>query len=704
MKHRGLTHLIGSVFLLTGLAGIACGQTIHLAPDGDDAALGSAETPLASLERALTLLRGHRTADPTTGGEPVPITVPTIVLHDGDYFLSAPVRLTGLDSGRAEASLTITSAPGERARLIGGVRLDPAAFVPVEDPQMRSRLIDESVRPFVRCCDLRRAGITRFDAIPPRGMRHAVHPAPMELFIDGGAMTVARWPNEGFVHTGEAIDSGSIPRDGETDDRAPVFRFENERLARWQQATDAFAYGYWKWDWADEAIRVADVDAEASTITLARPHTYGVFASRPFYVENLLEEIDAPGEYYIDRAAGILYLLPPHDLEDSEILLSTMAEPLLDLKGASHVCIRALDLLATRGDAIRIEGGEDVEVAGCRLHNLGNRAVIVSGGQGHTVRSCDIYETGEGGIVLSGGDRRTLTPAGHAAVNNDIHHFNRRTSTYRPGVSLSGVGNVVAHNHIHDAPHSAIIFGGNDHRIEFNEIDHVLLRTGDGGAVYTGRDWTTRGHVIRNNYFHDLAGERKWENAVYIDDMACGTTIVANIFHRCHWGMLLGGGRDLIVEGNLFIDCTLAVHLDARGLGWASRMDGTMRQRLEAMPYQEEPWRSRYPELVGILDDEPMTPKHNLLRGNLLVRSGKIDADLAAAARKHGVIEGNLSVVDDPDFFTLIDGLLAFSDEVVDLPGLLGFQPPPLAEMGLTQDAYRAQDGELILHPRLSQD
>jgi len=31
---------------------------------------------------------------------------------------------------------------------------------------------------------------------------------------------------------------------------------------------------------------------------------------------------------------------------------------------------------------------------------------------------------------------------------------------------LSGVGNRASHNLIHDAPHAAILFGGNDHRIE----------------------------------------------------------------------------------------------------------------------------------------------------------------------------------------------------------------------------------------------
>ncbi|MFG0251288.1 MAG: right-handed parallel beta-helix repeat-containing protein, partial [Phycisphaerales bacterium JB038] len=526
-----------------------------------------------------------------------------------------------------------------------------------------------------------------------------VQPAPMELFIDGAAQTLARWPNRGFVHTGDAVDTGSIPRDGEMEARRPVFRFGRERLARWTQARDAFAYGYWKWDWADEAIPIAVVDAESGTITLARPHTYGVFGKRPFYVENLLEEIDAPGEYYIDRAAGRLYLYPPHDLAQSEILLSTLAEPLLDCSDVSHVQVRALDLLAARGDAIRISGGERVEIVGCRLHNLGARGVVVSGGREHTIRSCDIHQTGEGGIGLSGGDRRTLTPAGHVASNNDIQHFNRRTSTYRPGISLQGVGNVASHNHIHEAPHSAIIFGGNDHRIEYNEIDHVLLRTGDGGAVYTGRDWTTRGHQICSNYFHDLYGERKWENAVYIDDMACGVSIAGNIFRDCHWGMLLGGGRDLLVEGNLFIDCSLAVHLDARGLGWAARMEGTMQERLAAMPYQEEPWRSRYPQLVGILDDEPMTPKHNVLRGNLLVRSGKIDADLAAAARKHGVLEGNINLDEEPLLIETADGVLVCDSRSGAATVLLKLEAAPGAGMGLIPDEYRDAEGRLILSP-----
>jgi len=216
---------------------------------------------------------------------------------------------------------------------------------------------------------------------------------------------------------------------------------------------------------------------------------------------------------------------------------------------------------------------------------------------------------------------------------------------------MHGVGCVATHNLIHDAPHAAIIFGGNNHRIEYNEIHHVLTRTGDGGAVYTGRDWTFRGNIIRYNFFHDLHGIDKWENAVYIDDQAGGMYIYGNIFHNCHWGMLIGGGRDNVIENNVFSNCDLALQLDARGLGWgSSRLGPTLRKRLAAIPYQQPPWSQRYPGLVNILDDDPMTPKHNVLRDNVLYKSGKLMTRIAPAARKNAIIADNPETAENPGF------------------------------------------------------
>ncbi|MFG0253148.1 MAG: hypothetical protein ACF8NJ_09775, partial [Phycisphaerales bacterium JB038] len=157
---------LGASLLALWLAREAGGQTIHVAPDGDEAAAGTVEAPLASLERALERLREARAATPATAEtSPSPVE-PMIVLHEGDYFLSEATHLTGLDSGTMDSPLIITSAPGERARLLGAIRLSPAAFSPLAEPGVRQRLIDEAARARVLCCDLRAAGVRTFDEIP----------------------------------------------------------------------------------------------------------------------------------------------------------------------------------------------------------------------------------------------------------------------------------------------------------------------------------------------------------------------------------------------------------------------------------------------------------------------------------------------------------------------------------------------------------
>ena len=52
--------------------------------------------------------------------------------------------------------------------------------------------------------------------------------------------------------------------------------------------------------------------------------------------------------------------------------------------------------------------------------------------------------------------------------------------------------------------------------------------------------------------------------------MFSATEITGNVFYKVHWGLHLGGGRDIHACNNVLVDCTLAIHLDARALGWAA--------------------------------------------------------------------------------------------------------------------------------------
>jgi hypothetical protein len=277
-------------------------------------------------------------------------------------------------------------------------------------------------------------------------------------------------------------------------------------------------------------------------------------------------------------------------------------------------------------------------------------------------------------------------------VNNHFCRFSRNARTYRPAISLGGVGNRAANNLIHDAPHMAIQFTGNEHVIEFNEIHDVCLETDDAGAIYTGRDWTWRGNVVRFNYFHDI-GVFKTSvgvQSIYLDDWTSATTVYGNVLCKAGRGVLVGGGRDNTVENNVFVDCVPAVHVDSRGLGWAKNYfdsrENTLIDRLNAMPYKTSPWSERYPKLLTLYSDEPALAKYNVVARNICVGGKWLDLH-DNLTDKIVRVENNL-VNEDPRFVDREKRDFRLRD---DSPALrLGFKPIPFEKIGLLKDGVRA--------------
>ncbi|HQK94500.1 MAG TPA: NPCBM/NEW2 domain-containing protein [Armatimonadota bacterium] len=664
--------------LCLGSASAPAGPTqFHVSPTGDDTNPGTRSRPFATLERARDAIRALKSE------QGLPEGGITVVLHPGVHRRTAGFVLEEQDSGEPGKPVVYRSLDAGAARLVGGLLIPPRAFAPVTDAAIITRL-DASARAAVRQADLHALGVHELGAEWPDRFRGYV--GWPELFVDGVPMTLARWPNEGLARVARVIDSGSKPRWAESPDRPGVFEYEGDRPTRWLKADRVYLNGYWAYKWYNECIRVDRIDPDARTITFAAPHLYGVGgpSGGEYYALNLLEELDRPGEYFIDAQSGRLYLWPPEPLVRQEIGLSLLNEPLIQIRGASHITLRGLTLELSRDLAVTIEGGSDNRVAGCTMRNLATDAVRVSGGERNGVVACDIYDMGGGGVILNGGDRATLTPCGNHAANNHIHHYGRLFRTHRDAVTLNGVGCRASHNLIHDAPHHAIDFGGNDHVIEFNEIHHVCLETDDAGAIYTGRDWTVRGTIIRHNYFHDIGGGPSVGNqTIYLDDTACGTTCVGNVIRNVYRAILVGGGRDNVVENNLIADCRVPIHVDNRGMSgeWLEGQEvyTKLRNDLKQVPYQSEIWAARFPELARILDDDPGLPKGNVIRHNVSIACGA--PNIAEEARQHGTITDNWELQHDP-------GLLDASEPAAraDLPG---FEPPPLGSMGLVPDEYR---------------
>ncbi len=430
----------------------------------------------------------------------------------------------------------------------------------------------------------------------------------------------------------------------------------------------------------------------------------------------MLEELDQPGEWFLDRKTGVLYFWPPERGSASvvrvrrssqpEILLSLLAEPLLKLTDVSHVTFSGLILEATRSSAVQIHGGASNRIAGCVIRNIGNYGVTIEGGTGHGVISCDIFDTGDGGVSLEGGDRQTLRPGGHFVENCHFARQGRWSKCYVPAVLIGGVGQRASHNLIHDHPHCAILFNGNDHLIEFNEIHHIALETGDVGAIYTGRDYTYRGNRIRYNFIHDTGGVGMGSMGIYMDDCVSGTEIFGNLFYQVQRAAFLGGGRDHQVVNNIFVECNHAVELDGRGLDsspvWHDMVDQTMRQSLARMP--SALYRERYPALKT-LDPyygppggpavegsafKGVPPENNVVARNICV--GKWLNAYWHATPAMLSLENNLTNAAS-SFVHLPDDRAKATDFAIknDSPAWkLGFQPIPLDKIGLYRDELRA--------------
>jgi len=385
-----------------------------------------------------------------------------------------------------------------------------------------------------------------------------------------------------------------------------------------------------------------------------------------------------------------------------------LAPGLVAMSDTTNVVLQGFVFETARGTGVAVSNAVRCRVVGCTFRNLANHGVTVFGGKEDSVVGCDMYGLGGGGIYLVGGDRTTLTPAGHTAENNHIHHFARWDHMYRPGVMISGVGNRVAHNLIHDAPHAAILFGGNDHLIEYNEIHSVCYDSNDCGAIYAGRSWTLRGHVIRYNYLHHIYGRPGGPcKGVYLDDLFSSAVVYGNLFEQVTYAVFLGGGRDNLIENNVFVDCPKAVQVDARALGWCGpHADGRIKEAqtkgtIAGIRFREPPYSERYPQLLALLGDEPKKPKGNVVCHNVFwagagddirrVMHGTVPTNwwnaVDAQSRPYVKVENNLTD-SDPRFAEGLGQKCQLKD---DSPAwAMGFQRIPVDAIGLTAGEGRA--------------
>jgi len=526
-----------------------------VAINGNDQNPGTAQEPFATLERAREAARAPK----MQARKPI-----RVMVREGTYYLTKPFRLGPEDSGTLESPITYLAYPGEIVTLSGGRKLE-CRWEPYQNGIMRCRLPGFS------------------------GKRIAF----TQLFVNGKRQTRARYPNydaENPLVSGKGyIDVGS-----EEEKWPPVeFHYNPETFTkkRWAKPQEAIVFLFPQDFWGNLQWRVKDIDWKAHVVRLGwggfqineqefgraatgigRSRLYkGAFGSR-FFIENVFEELDAPGEWWLDRDHEILYYMPPDDVDlSSATLEAPILERVIDIRGSQrdpvhHITFSGFRIAHTtstflnpyeapsrgdwtlyRGGAVFIEGAEDCAIEKCFFDAVGGNAVFVNNyNQRIRIYGNKFTEAGDSAVCLVGsknliqGTHRPL-PMENTISNNLIHDcgiFGKQIA----GVFISiGERNLISHNVIYNMPRAGICINdgwGGGHVVEFNEIHDTVRETTDHGPFNSwgrGRYWCfQQSHSHAHGGVAHGAGYQEGDNDVFFYPKEDGavTIIRNNYFHE----------------------------------------------------------------------------------------------------------------------------------------------------------------------------
>lgn len=531
---------------------VTSSAALYVATNGSDSNSGSEAQPFATVAKAKEAIRAMNASNSLPDGGV------TVYLRGGTYYMDEGMTFTAEDSGREGSNITYTAYPGESVTISGQIPFEKSWFKPADDAGKKI-MLDQKAAEKVLMVDLKEHGIEDYGELSTRGYHYfnKGRYAQAELIVNDENQTLARYPNSGSI---------SVPTDN-VDPESFGFKYTDDRISKWKDAKDAYIVGTVSINYENNTYPIEKIDASKKLLTIKEGRINTYYTNGWFFGQNLLEELDTEGEYYIDRENGKLYYYAPSDFSTGnyDIGLSTLKTPIFNFNGASHITVSNITMKGGRGYAVlgtsagysipsfkdwMISRGADlnganfkkgsgssvyiadidkytdaqtfpghvwdgfvdegsgvnsIEVKNCNIFNFGSGGIVINGTDVH-IESNHMKNIGGTGLYLRGGDLETLTPSGNTIINNKIHRVGYLQKAYVPAIAMHGVAIHVAYNDIYDAPHCIFNYHGNDHIIEYNKIHDAVKECLDMDAIYTRNEYMPqwRGTVIKNNYIYNI--------------------------------------------------------------------------------------------------------------------------------------------------------------------------------------------------------
>ncbi|HEY3321189.1 MAG TPA: right-handed parallel beta-helix repeat-containing protein [Planctomycetota bacterium] len=697
----------------------AAETVVYVAPDGRDDWSGRSPdvnadrtdgplaTPLAARD-AIRKLRAAGTAGPFC-----------VRLRGGVYRMTAPLVLEPQDSGTEQAEYTYEAYQNEIPVLSGGRVLTGWKQVP---ENLWSIQIPDVA-----------AGKWYFQ----------------QLFVNGQRRTRARTPNasatgtteKDFYYIAGRIPAVEVKGTGEAiAGQTPLpprsaFVFTPGEIKKWPDLADANIVVFHSWETSRH--RIANIDEDKHIVTFTGPAAWPFENWGPkqrYYVENVREALDAPGEWYLERATGTLlyYPLPDEDMNKVEVVAPVLTR-LLELRGdpdkgnlVQHVSFRGLTfshedwVLEPQGHsdaqavvsapaALMADGARHCRFENCEISHVGDYGLWLRRGCQHNkIVHCRFCDLGVGGVRLGEAQMPPTneTESSHNLIDNN--HMFDGGHVYPAGIPIwvaQSSYNTISHNEIHDFFYSGMSIGWNwndapnrchHNTIERNHVHHIVKgMLSDAGAVYTLG--VSTGSVIRNNLFHDVWSYHNpplsW--GVYLDATTGGYLVENNVVYNTLSGGLMfnNGGHEHVIQNNIF-----AFSANYQIWPYSEKRPNTFRHNIVYYTQGALFW----PHAESVLQQR-IRAKESLGNWDENVYWHTGGADLVKFFRRSFADWQHLgldqkSVVADPLFvnapeydFSLRDNSPALSQ---------GFKPISLSDVGLYGDAAWTAEGRAAKHPK----
>ena len=622
---------------------------LNVDDDGDDNSLSTA--PVKTLEKAKEIVKALKGRYPEKAYR--------VVFNEGEYRFSNGITFDTSDSGTPDKPIIYEGAEGANVIFKGSKEISLTNMEPVGDDI--KALLKEDVKDKVYKIDLRTQGIEEIPAFSSSTWLEAKE--YVGLYLDGKEQPIAQFPNgdgkysiwESVIDPGEA---GSNSKNGAT------IKVSDEEIKRWGNAKDFWVGGYFARDYRYERVNGKSIDAENMTITFAKgtDATVSSDESRRWKIYNLIEELDMPGEWYIDRENLILYYYPPKNITNGTFEISTLADNFITMTETQNVIFKNIEFAQSKADAISM--GKDVKnikITNCSFENLGRAGIRTYGSVTGSfeglynyldapsfveISDCNFYNLGSAAIFMyGGGNRETLTESRNKITNNYIEKVSQNRKCVAAITIEGGIGTTVSNNVIHNTPFQAINFFGNNHKIQYNELENVCNEATDAGAIYSGRSYVMRGNEVSYNFVHDyrVHDDRvplEQTSAIYLDDLMSGVAINHNIIVNGNTGIHVSGGQDNDIENNIILKTDNVFYTGnpgnkAENIG---DLDDVAAYVIETFPA----WAEAYPDILKTIE-QPGPPHRNVIRYTLSDKTPSIIDSFI----KRGTIEENYVTTED---------------------------------------------------------